>query len=170
MSQVESQKLCHICQDYVDHFTPNCPKLICAECDEKGHSKRNCPYLVEPEVPKENEVLNFAKQESIKEQRTSDLSDNNVAIQKNVPYGKRTNEEKVKSDQLRFRSRKIVGPNDLRYRLNWKRKGDARHRIGHSNEARIPNLDQQNSTSTVDKSGIRNEDLPFKKVFLSLKK
>ena len=128
MSQVKSQKLCHICQDYVDHITPNCPKLICAECDEKGHSKRNCPYLVEPEVSKENEVFNFTKQESIKEERTSDSSDKKVTIQKNVPSFKGTKEEKVKSDQLRFRSRKIVGPNDLRYRLNWKRKGDARHR------------------------------------------
>ena len=62
MSQVESQKLCHICQDYVDHFTPNCPKLICAECDEKGHSKRNCPYLVEPEVSKENEAINLTNE------------------------------------------------------------------------------------------------------------
>ena len=69
--------------------------------------------------------MNFAKQESIKEEKTSDLSDKKVTVQKNVPSFKRTNEEKVKSDQLRFRSRKIVGPNDLRYRLNWKRKGDA---------------------------------------------
>ena len=96
-----------------------------AECDEKGHSKRNCPYLVEPEVSKENEVLNFAKQESIKEEKTSDPSDKKVAIQKNIPCEKRTNEEKgekVMSDQLRIRPRKIVGPNDLRYRINWKRK------------------------------------------------
>ena len=62
MSQVKSQKLCHICQDYVDHITPNCPKLICAECDEKGHSKRNCPYLVEPEVSKENEAINLTNE------------------------------------------------------------------------------------------------------------
>ena len=129
MSQVESQKLCHICQDYVDHFTPNCPKLICAECDEKGHSKRNCPYLVEPEVSKENEVINFTKQESIKEERTSDSSDKKVTIQKNVPSFKGMKEEKVTSDQLRFRSRKIVGPNDLRYRLNWNKKRDARPKI-----------------------------------------
>ena len=139
MSQVKSQKLCHICQDYVDHITPNCPKLICAECDEKGHSKRNCPYLVEPEVSKENEGLNFTKQDSIKEQRTSDKK---VTIKINIPYGKRTNEEKVKSDQ--FRPRKNVGPNDLRYRLNWNKKKDARQRISRhieDNKITKPNSD-----------------------------
>jgi len=129
MSEIECQKLCHICQDYVDHFTPNCPKLICAECDEKGHSKRNCPYLVAPEVSKENEEV---RQEAAKNQQRT--SAKKVTVQKNVPSYKRTNEEKATSDQLRFRSRKIVGPNDLRYRINWNRKRDARSIINRSFE------------------------------------
>ena len=129
MSEIECQKLCHICQDYVDHFTPNCPKLICAECDEKGHSKRNCPYLVAPEVSKENEEL---RQETAKKQQRT--SAKKVTVQKNAPSYKRTNEEKATSDQLRFRSRKIVGPNDLRYRINWNRKRDARSIINRSFE------------------------------------
>ena len=46
MKSLENLRRCHICQEYGDHWTPRCPKLICAECDEKGHSKLVCPYLI----------------------------------------------------------------------------------------------------------------------------
>ena len=73
---IEYQRLCHICQDYVDHFTRNCPTLICAECDEKGHAKRNCPYLVEPKkVCKENQFPDSEKQNEISESAKVQTSD-----------------------------------------------------------------------------------------------
>ena len=50
MGGLTNLRRCHICQEYGDHWTPRCPKLICAECDEKGHSKLVCPYLLDEYV------------------------------------------------------------------------------------------------------------------------
>ena len=109
-TSIEYQSLCHICQDYVDHFTRNCPTLICAECDEKGHAKRNCPYLDEPKkVSKEDQFPNSEKQNEISE------SDKVIRMK-----------EKSKPNKASFRPRRIIGPDDLRHRIN---KDDARKRI-----------------------------------------
>ena len=50
MSGLKNLRRCHICQEYGDHWTPRCPKLMCAECDEMGHSKLVCPYLLDEYV------------------------------------------------------------------------------------------------------------------------
>ena len=42
---MNAKKLCELCQAFGDHWTKNCPFLICDECDEKGHCKKYCPYL-----------------------------------------------------------------------------------------------------------------------------
>ena len=40
---MESGRRCDLCQNIGDHWTQNCPNLICAECQENGHSKKECP-------------------------------------------------------------------------------------------------------------------------------
>ena len=40
---MESGRRCDLCQNVGDHWTQNCPNLICAECQENGHSKKECP-------------------------------------------------------------------------------------------------------------------------------
>ena len=42
--------LCFICQEKTDHQTPNCPKITCKKCGQKGHAQRDCP-----EVKRRNE-------------------------------------------------------------------------------------------------------------------
>ena len=44
MASTSKQKKCDLCQNFGDHWTQKCPYLICAECKESGHSKRECPY------------------------------------------------------------------------------------------------------------------------------
>ena len=44
MASTSKQKKCDLCQNFGDHWTQKCPYLICAECQESGHSKRECPY------------------------------------------------------------------------------------------------------------------------------
>ena len=44
VNQEQETKLCQMCQNYGDH---KLSKLICAECDERGHAKKHCPYLAE---------------------------------------------------------------------------------------------------------------------------
>ena len=46
----EKLKICQICQSLGNHSTRTCPSLICAECDEKGHAKKDCPYLLPPKI------------------------------------------------------------------------------------------------------------------------
>ena len=38
-----SKIICYVCQDYRDHPTSKCPNIICKECGQKGHAKKNCP-------------------------------------------------------------------------------------------------------------------------------
>ena len=40
-------KKCNLCQDFVNHWTFQCPKLICANCNENGHARKNCPKTVQ---------------------------------------------------------------------------------------------------------------------------
>ena len=40
---MESGRRCDLCQNVGDHWTQNCPNLICAECQENGYSKKECP-------------------------------------------------------------------------------------------------------------------------------
>ena len=55
VNQEQETKLCQMCQNYGDHITAKCPKLICAECDERGHAKKHCPYLAETESKNSND-------------------------------------------------------------------------------------------------------------------
>ena len=55
VNQEQGTKLCQMCQNYGDHMTAKCPKLICAECDERGHAKKHCPYLAETESKNSND-------------------------------------------------------------------------------------------------------------------
>ena len=45
MSGLKNLRRCHICQEYGNHWTPRCPKLICKKCDLNGHSRLICPTL-----------------------------------------------------------------------------------------------------------------------------
>ena len=35
-------KKCNLCQDFVTHWTFQCPKLKCAKCNENGHARKDC--------------------------------------------------------------------------------------------------------------------------------
>ena len=36
--------LCYVCQDFTDHKTENCSKVVCKLCGIKGHVNKNCPF------------------------------------------------------------------------------------------------------------------------------
>jgi len=55
MSSQTSRKRCHLCQSEGDHFTPKCPKIVCANCSITGHAKKDCPNLLQPPNPKIND-------------------------------------------------------------------------------------------------------------------
>ena len=42
----EAIRKCHICQNYGDHWTANCPRLVCAFCEEKGHAVKDCTFSI----------------------------------------------------------------------------------------------------------------------------
>ena len=42
MNNKEQLKICHLCQDYTNHRTSECPTLICANCGHHGHAKKHC--------------------------------------------------------------------------------------------------------------------------------
>ena len=42
MNNTEQLKICHLCQDYTNHKTSQCPTLICANCGHHGHAKKHC--------------------------------------------------------------------------------------------------------------------------------
>ena len=59
--KLEKLKICQFCQSLGNHTTPTCPRLICAECDEKGHAKKDCPYLLPASTIQNGSQVNFSK-------------------------------------------------------------------------------------------------------------
>ena len=86
-----SQKVCHLCQSHGDHKTANCPKLVCAECDEKGHAKKHCPYLVDSrDNQAENGIeINHDQVRNIKSE-TLDMLENELSeVKQQFDFGQR---------------------------------------------------------------------------------
>ena len=71
--------LCHLCQPFSDHLTQNCPKLICAECDENGHAKLHCPYL-KPPVPPEPPELEKSETQNQEIHENISIDDDNIDV------------------------------------------------------------------------------------------
>ena len=87
-----SQKVCNLCQSHGDHKTANCPKLVCAECDEKGHAKKHCPYLVDSrdiQAKNDTEEINHDQVKNIKSEKLDMLENEMSEVKQQFDFGQR---------------------------------------------------------------------------------
>ena len=66
-----NQEICQLCQSCGDHQTARCPKLVCAKCGEKGHARKDCPYLANPSTSSV-EIADDVEFEDVKVQQNVD--------------------------------------------------------------------------------------------------